>query len=123
MIVYATEDANGNLTGLFARPQAFFQTVEIDDADPKVTAFMSPPAPVPTCLLWQLQAALTPGQWTAAQAAVMAANNPMLTAFFSHGGNPIPANSITLAALAVQIGVPVASLPALITTASAVVVP
>jgi hypothetical protein len=82
-----------------------------------------PPAPVPSCQLWQLQATLTPAQWTAVQSAIAAMNNPVLTAFSQHGTNVIPANSTTLAQLATAIGIDPSTLPALITAASKVAIP
>ena len=51
----------------------------------------SPPAPVPSCALWQLQAVMTPAQWMAVQSAVAALANPAVSAFFAHGTNVIPA--------------------------------
>ena len=81
------------------------------------------PNPVPSCQLWQLQSVLTPAQWTAAQNAVAAMNNPAITAFFQHGTNVIPANSTTLASLATAIGVDPATLPALVAQAAAVAIP
>jgi hypothetical protein len=67
------------------------------------------PTPVPTCLLWQLEAAcsappaglgFTPPTWVNVSSVVAAQNNPTLSAFFAVGTNPIPANSTTLLALA-----------------------
>jgi len=82
-----------------------------------------PPAPVPTCQLWQLQAAMTPAQWSAAQAAVTALNNPAVSAFFAHGTNVIPANSTTLQSLGATIGLTAAQVTALVTQAAAVSIP
>lgn len=80
-------------------------------------------AQVPSCALWQLEAALTPAQWQAAQAAVTALGNQTVTAFFQHGTNVIPANSTTLAQLAVAIGIDPATLPAIISQAAAISIP
>lgn len=82
-----------------------------------------PPEPVPTALLWQLEAVcnsapaslgFTPPTWAQVQAAVAAKNNPTLTAFFNVGTNPIPANSATLLALAAAVPSPLT--PAQVTT-------
>ena len=88
-----------------------------------VAPYVAPPGPVPSCQLWQLQSVLTTAQWTAAQNAVAAMNNPAITAFFQHGTNVIPANSTTLASLATAIGVDPATLPALVAQAAAVAIP
>lgn len=123
MIVYATEDANGNVTGVYARPQGSFQTFAIDDADAKVVAFHAASAPVPSCALWQLQAVLTTAQWTAVQNYIAASGDQRLIAFAAHGSNQIPANSTTLAGLATVAGIDPATLPALVAQAAAVSIP
>jgi hypothetical protein len=81
------------------------------------------PAVVPSCQLWQLQAAMTAAQWTAAQDAVTALNNPALSAFFAHGTNVVPANSTTLVSLGATIGLTAAQVTALVQQASAVSIP
>jgi hypothetical protein len=81
------------------------------------------PAPVPTCLLWQLQAVLTAAQWTGVQAAVAAVNSPVLSSFVTHGGNVIPANSTTLIALGAAIGLTPDQVTALVLEASTVSIP
>ena len=89
--------------------------------------------PVPTALLWQLEAAcnaapaslgFTPPTWAQVQAAVAAQNNPALTAFFAVGANPIPANSKTLLALAAAVPTPLsaAQVTALVGAAAAVAI-
>jgi hypothetical protein len=85
--------------------------------------YVAPPAPPATCQLWQLQAAMTSVQWSAAQAAVANLNNPAVTAFFSHPGNSIPANSTTLIALAEAIGLSVDQIAALVAQAAEVSIP
>ena len=122
-IIYASEDSNGTLTGIFARPQTFFQTVEIDDADPKVAAFIAAQTPPPSCQLWQLQAVLTADQWNAALAFIAASGNPALTAFAAHGTNVIPANSKTLAAIAQAAGINPATLPTIVAEAALISIP
>ena len=88
-----------------------------------VAPYTPPPPPVPTCQLWQLQAVMTAAQWTAAQSAVAALNNPDVSAFFAHGTNVIPANSTTLLALGVAIGLSAEQITALVQQASAVSIP
>lgn len=83
----------------------------------------APPAPVPSCQLWQLQAVLTPAQWSAVQTAVAGLNNPVIAAFAQHGTNVIPANSTTLAQLASAVGIDPATLPNLVTQASQIAIP
>ena len=78
--------------------------------------------PVQACQLWQLQATLTPAQWTAVQTYVAASGDPVLQAFAAHGTNMIPANSARLASIATAIGVDPATLPTLIATAAAVAI-
>jgi hypothetical protein len=87
------------------------------------TPYAPPPAPVPTCQLWQLQAVMTAAQWTAAQGAVAALNNPAVSAFFAHGTNVIPANSTTLLSLGETIGLTAAQITALVQQAAAVSIP
>ncbi len=82
-----------------------------------------PPAPIPSCALWQLQSVMTPAQWTAVSAAVAALNNPAVSAFFAHGTNIIPANSTTLIALGAAIGLTAAQVTALVAAAAAVSIP
>lgn len=82
-----------------------------------------PVPPVPSCQLWQLQAVMTTDQWTAAQAAVAALNNPAVTAFFAHGTNVIPANSTTLLGLGEAIGLTADQVAALVVQAAAVAIP
>ena len=83
----------------------------------------APPIAVPSCQLWQLEAVLTAAQWSAAMNAIAAMNNPIISAFAAHGSNVIPANSTTLAALAVDVGIDPATLPALISQASTIAIP
>jgi len=85
--------------------------------------YVAPPPPAPSCALWQLQAVMTPSQWTAAQAAVAALNNPAVSAFFAHGTNVIPADSKTLLALGEAIGLTADQIAALVTEAAAVAIP
>ena len=80
------------------------------------------PQPVYTCALWQLQAAMTPAQWTASQAALAALNNPAVSAYFSHGGNTIPSNSPTLIALGSSLGLTADQVAALVQQASAIAI-
>ncbi len=87
------------------------------------TAYTPAPAPPATCQLWQLQAVMTAAQWTAAQNAVTALNNPAISAFFAHGTNVIPANSTTLLSLGTTIGLTAAQITALVQQASAVSIP
>jgi hypothetical protein len=99
---------------------AAFETWGLSSAAPLPP---SPPPGVPSCMLWQLQAILTPDQWTAVQAAVVAMNNPAVSAFAAHGSNFIPANSTTLIALGAAIGLTPDQVTALVEQASAVVIP
>jgi len=87
------------------------------------TPYAAPPAPPPTCQLWQLQAVMTAAQWTAAQNAIAALGNPALSAFFAHGTNAIPANSATLLSIGGTIGLTAAQVEALVQQASAVSIP
>jgi hypothetical protein len=87
------------------------------------TPYVAPPAPTPSCQLWQLQSVMTVAQWTAIQANITTLNNPAVTAFFQHGTNTIPANSTTLLSLGEQIGLTADQITALITQASSVFVP
>jgi len=87
------------------------------------TPYTPQPTPVPTCQLWQLQAVMTAAQWTAAQNAVAALDNPAVSAFFAHGTNVIPANSTTLAQLGTAIGLTAAQVTALVQQASAESIP
>ncbi len=82
-----------------------------------------PPAPVPSCQLWQLQAVMPPAQWTAVQTAVAALNNVAVSAFFAHGTNVVPANSTTLLALGAGLGMTPAQVSAFVQQASAVAIP
>lgn len=86
------------------------------------TPVATPAAPVPTCALWQLEAADS-AQWAAITAAVSALGNPVVTAFFNHGTNVIPANSTTLLALGASLGLTAAQVTALIATAAAIAIP
>ena len=67
------------------------------------------PAPVPSCLLWQLEAVcneppaalgFTPPTWANIATVIAGLSNAAVTAFFNQGLNPIPANSTTLAMIA-----------------------
>ena len=67
--------------------------------------------PPPTCLLWQIEAicnqppqalGFTPPTWANVTSVIASLNNPALTAFFNVGSNPIPATSVTLAAIAAR---------------------
>ncbi len=89
----------------------------------QVEAWQAAHAPVPSCALWQLQAVMTPDQWTAVTSAVVAVNSPAVSAFFAHGTNVIPANSTTLLALGTAIGLTAAQVTALVAQASAVAIP
>lgn len=82
-----------------------------------------PPAPVPSCALWQLQSVMTAAQWSGVQTAIAAMNNPALTAFAAHGTNVIPANSTTLLALGAAIGLTADQVTALVAQGSAVSIP
>jgi hypothetical protein len=87
-----------------------------------------PPPPrtsagVPSCMLWQLEAVLTPEQWSGVQVAVTAMNNPTVTAFMAHGSNFIQANSTTLIQLGAAIGLTPDQVTALVEKASAVIIP
>ena len=83
----------------------------------------APAAPVPSCALWQLQSVMTPAQWAQVATDVAALNNPAVSAFFAHGTNVIPANSTTLLALGVQLGLTADQVTALVASASGVVIP
>ena len=87
------------------------------------TPYTAPPAPAPTCQLWQLQAMMTAAQWTAAQTAVAALDNPAVSAFFAHGTNVIPANSTTLVSLGTAIGLTSDQVTVLVQEASAISIP
>jgi len=87
------------------------------------TPYTPPPAPVLTCQLWQLQAVMAAAQWTAAQAAIAALNNPAVSAFFAHGTNVIPANSTTLLSLGETMGLTADQITALVAQAAAVTIP
>jgi hypothetical protein len=95
-----------------------------------------PPPPVPTALLWQLEAAcngavtsaaagFTVPTWAQVQAAVAAESSPALTAFFNVGTNAIPASSTTLLALAAALPTPLtaAEVTALVAAAAQVSIP
>jgi hypothetical protein len=82
-----------------------------------------PPAAVPSCALWQLQAVLTAAQWSQVTATVTALGNPSVSAFFAHGTNIIPASSTTLLALGAAIGMTSADVSALVERAAAVSIP
>ncbi len=73
------------------------------------TPYTPPPAPAPSCLLWQLEAVcnappaslgFTPPTWSNIASVIAAQNSAALTAFFNVGTNPIPADSKTLLAIA-----------------------
>ena len=92
-----------------------------------------PPADVPTCLLWQLEATcndppaslgFTPPTWPQVRAVVAAQNSAALTAFFNVGTNAIPADSKTLLALAAAVPSPLtaAQVTALIAAAAAIAI-
>ena len=82
-----------------------------------------PPAPVPSCQLWQLQAVMPPVQWASVMAAVAALNNPTVSAFAAHGTNVMPANSTTVLALGAAIGLTPDQVTALVTQASTIDIP
>jgi hypothetical protein len=82
-----------------------------------------PPAPIPSCALWQLQAAMTAAQWTQVTAAVAALNNSDVSAFFAHGTNIIPANSTTLLAIGATIGMTAAQVASLVADGAAIAIP
>ena len=103
---------------------AKFETWGLSSATP------SRPEPlrgVPSCMLWQLQAVLTPEQWSKGEnsilGAVAAMNDPVITAFMAHGSNFIPANSKTLIQLGAAINLTPDELTALVEKASAIVIP
>lgn len=90
------------------------------------SATLPPPEPilgVPSCMLWQLEAVLTPDQWLQIQTAIAAMNDPTVTAFMAHGSNFIPANSTTLIQLGAAIGLTPVDLTALVEKASAIAIP
>ena len=64
-----------------------------------------------------------PAQWTAAQTAVAALDNPAVSAFFAHGTNVIPANSTTLVSLGTAIGLTSDQVTVLVQEASAISIP
>ena len=76
------------------------------------------PDPVPSCFLWQLQAVMTANQWSNVTAVVANLNNNAVTAFFSHGGNEIPADSPTALEIAALMGLDQPSATVLIAQAS-----
>lgn len=82
-----------------------------------------PPPGVPSCMLWQLEAILTPDQWSQLQTAVVAMNNPAVAAFMAHGSNFIPSTSTTLLQLGAAIGLASDQVTALVEQASAVTIP
>ena len=82
-----------------------------------------PPPATPSCLLWQLQASLTTTQWSTITTEIAAMNNPVISAFLSHGTNVIPANSTTLISLANSIGITPTQLNTLVTSASLLSIP
>jgi len=83
----------------------------------------APPASVPTCQLWQLQAVMTAAQWQSVTTAVANLNNPAVSAFFAHGTNMIPASSTTLLSIGETIGLSAAQVTALVAQAAAVSIP
>ena len=73
--------------------------------------YVTPPPPVPSCYVWQLEAAcngavapatlgFTPPTWANCQSVTNASGNSAAVAFFNNGTNLIPADSKTLLALA-----------------------
>jgi hypothetical protein len=66
---------------------------------------------------------MTPAQWTAAQNAVTALNDPALSAFFDQGTDVIPANSTTLISLGEAIGLTADQITALVQQAAAISIP
>jgi hypothetical protein len=119
---YVQYDESGNIVGLFAN-QETYATTSRPDNDPAVAAFRSPPQPPLTCQLWQLQAVMTPAQWTAVQNAIAALNNPAVSAFFSHPGAQIPASSSALLSLGAAIGLTADQVKSLVQQAAAVTIP
>jgi hypothetical protein len=81
------------------------------------------PVVVPQCYLWQLQAVLTSQQWTGVLAAVAALNSPTVSAFTSHGGNLIPADSTTVLALGAAINLTPQQVSDLVAQAAVVSIP
>ena len=79
--------------------------------------------PVPSCQLWQLQALMSPAQWSQVADAVTSLNNAAVSAFFAHGTNVIPANSTTLLELGQAIGLTADQVAALVSQAAAVSIP
>lgn len=93
---------------------------------PRITQDESRPVPATAeavCQLWHLQAVLTAAQWSALQNAVQSLNNQAVTAFFSHPGNSIPANSATAIQLGAAISLTAAQVAALVQQASQVSIP
>jgi hypothetical protein len=86
------------------------------------TPATAPPPPVPTCLIWQLKAALTPAHLAAVTTAVSALGDSAVTQFFDQGTNQIPANSQTLIKLGAVVGLSQDQVTALVTAASAITI-
>lgn len=92
-------------------------------ASGKTATPYTPPAAIYACQLWQLQAAMGASQWTQVQAAIVALNNPAVSAFFAHGTNQIPSDSTTLLTLGEGIGLTDAEIVALVQQASTIAIP
>ena len=93
------------------------------DANNTPDPYVPPTPPPATCQIWQLQASLTPDQWTSVQNFIAASNNLALQAFAAHGTNVIPSNSTTLAILAGVAGVDPSTLNSLVASASTISIP
>jgi hypothetical protein len=82
-MAYCTLDSNGNITGIFNMPQPQMQGYAvIDDADPRIAVFNTPPAPVPDLATQRAAALIANGtlQSTDLQPATLAQANITLTA-------------------------------------------
>jgi hypothetical protein len=79
--------------------------------------------PMPSCLLWQVQAVLSTAQWAALQTAIANLNSPVISAFFSHPGNEIPADSTTVQQLGAAIGLTNSQIITLVQQANAISIP
>lgn len=121
-MAYVTYAVDGTtITGVFANPQPF-PTTQLADTDPTVLAFLNP-APVPTCHVWQIKAALTSAQLATINSAIAGMNNPALTEFFNQGDDLVPANSSTLLALGAILNLTPTQVASLVQTASLTVIP
>ena len=74
-MAHVSLDANGNVTGVYAQIQQF--STEISDDDPRVVAFLNPPAPAPTLTFLEFVALFTPAE----QVAIASSTNSMVQLF------------------------------------------